>query len=115
MNQIEALRKIRPLGVPGFETRDIAALLGVSPANASVLLSRLARCGLVRRVSRGLWAADDRVGPDRLVEQLAAPYPAYVSLQSALFKRGLIEQMPSAVYAATLGRGRRVDTPLGAV
>ena len=33
MNQIEALRKIRALGVPGFETRDIAALLGVSPAN----------------------------------------------------------------------------------
>jgi predicted transcriptional regulator of viral defense system len=115
MNQIEALQKIRALGVSGFETRDIAALLDVSPANASVLLSRLARSGLVRRVSRGLWAAGDGIGPDRLVEQLAAPYPAYISLQSALFKRGLIEQMPSVVYAATPGRGRRVSTPLGTV
>ncbi len=115
MNQIEALRKIRALGVPGFETRDIAALLDVSPANASVLLARLARSGLILRVSRGLWAADDRLGKDRLVEQLAAPYPAYVSLQSALFKRGLIEQMPSVVYAVTPGRGRRINTPLGTV
>jgi predicted transcriptional regulator of viral defense system len=115
MNQIEALRRIRALGVPGFETRDVAALLGVSPANASVLLSRLARSGLARRVSRGLWAADDRTGTDRLVEQLAVPYPAYMSLQSALFKHGLIEQMPSMVYAVTPGRSRRVRTPLGTV
>jgi predicted transcriptional regulator of viral defense system len=115
LNQIEALRRIRGLGVPGFETRDVAALLRVSPANASVLLSRLARGGFVRRVARGLWAADDAAGPDRLVEQLAAPYPAYVSLQSALFRRGLIEQVPSVVYAVTPGRTRRVTTPLGAV
>ena len=115
MNQIEALRRIRRLGVPGFETRDIAALLGVSPANASVLLSRLARGGFVRRVSRGRWTADDQAGPERLAEQLAAPYPAYVSLQSALFRNGLIEQVPAVVYAVTPGRSRRVVTPLGTV
>lgn len=39
MNQIEALQRIRRLGVPGFETRDVAALLRVSPANASMVLS----------------------------------------------------------------------------
>jgi predicted transcriptional regulator of viral defense system len=115
VNQIEALRRIRSLGVPGFETRDVAALLRVSPANASVLLSRLGRSGLVYRVARGLWAADAEKGADQLVEQLAAPYPAYVSLQSALFRRGLIEQVPSVVYAVTPGRTRRITTPLGTV
>jgi hypothetical protein len=42
MNQTEALQKIQRLGVPAFETRDVSALLRVKPANASVLLSRLA-------------------------------------------------------------------------
>ena len=115
MNQIEALRRIRGLGVSGFETRDVAALLRVSPANASVLLSRLARSGVVRRVSRGLWLSDEGARLDQLVEQLAAPYPACVSLQSGLFRHGLIEQVPSVVYAVTPGRTRRVATPLGTV
>jgi predicted transcriptional regulator of viral defense system len=50
-----------------------------------------------------------------LPELLAAPYPAYVSMQSALFHHGLIEQIPEVVYAATLARPRRIDTPLATV
>ena len=73
---------------------------------------RLARSGFVRRVSRGLWLADDGARLDRLAERIAAPYPAYVSLQSALFRHGLIKQVPSVVYAVTPGRTRRVRRPL---
>jgi predicted transcriptional regulator of viral defense system len=39
----------------------------------------------------------------------------YVSLQSALSYRGMIEQIPSASYGITCGRGCDVDTPLGRV
>jgi predicted transcriptional regulator of viral defense system len=115
MNQTEALQRIQKLGVPSFETRDISALLRVSPANASVLLSRLAGRGFVRRLTRGRWSIGEQPNREQLAEQVAAPSPAYVSLQSALFRHGLIEQVPEVLYAVTLGRARRVRTSSGAV
>jgi predicted transcriptional regulator of viral defense system len=115
MNQSEALLRIQNLGVNLFETRDVSALLRVSPANASVLLARLASRGFVNRISRGKWSVGDNSNYGQLAEQVAAPAPAYVSLQSALFRHGLVEQVPEVLYAVTLGRARRVVTPLGAV
>jgi predicted transcriptional regulator of viral defense system len=115
MNQTEALQKIQQLGVPSFETRDISALLRVTPANASVLLSRLASRGFVRRLARGRWSIGAQPNREQLAEQVAAPSPAYVSLQSALFRHGLFEQVPEVLYAVTLGRARRVRTPSGTV
>ena len=114
MNQMEALQKIRGLGVASFETRDASALLKVSPANASVLLGRLAGRGLIRRLMRGRWAIGEQATA-LLAEQVAAPSPAYVSLQSALFRHGVIEQVPAMLYAITLGRARRVRTAHGTV
>ena len=115
MNQTEALQKIQQLGVPAFETRDVSALLRVTPANASVLLSRLASRGFLRRLARGRWSIGPQPNREHLAEQIAAPSPAYVSLQSALFRHGLIEQVPDVLYAVTLGRARRVRTPSGTV
>jgi len=115
MNQVEALQKIQQLGVSSFETRDISALLRVTPANASVLLSRLASRGFVRHLARGRWSIGAQSNRGQLAEQVAAPSPAYVSLQSALFRHGLIEQVPEVIYAITLGRARRVQTPDGTV
>lgn len=115
MNQIEALQSIQKLGVPAFETRDVSALLRVSPANASVLLSRLAESGFVRHLARGRWSIGFQPNHEQLAEQVAAPSPAYISLQSALFRHGLVEQVPDVLYAVTLGRARRVRTPTGTV
>jgi predicted transcriptional regulator of viral defense system len=113
MNQSEALQKIQKLGVNAFETRDISALLRVTPANASVLLSRLAERGFISRLTRGHWSMGAQRSGDQQIEQAAAPSPAYLSLQSALFRHGLIEQVPEVHYAATLGRARRILTPMG--
>jgi predicted transcriptional regulator of viral defense system len=110
MNQMEALQRIQALGVPSFETRDVSALLQVSSANASVLLGRLAVRHLVTRLTRGRWTTRE-ASRALLAEQVAAPAPAYVSLQSALFRHGVIEQVPGVSYAVTLGRARRVRTP----
>jgi predicted transcriptional regulator of viral defense system len=115
MNQVEALQKIQQLGVPSFETRDISALLRVTPANASVLLSRLASRGFIRRLARGRWSIGAQPNREHLAEQVAAPSPTYISMQSALFRHGLIEQVPEVLYAATLGRPRRVQTATGTV
>lgn len=45
---------------------------------------------------------------------LAKP-TAYVSLQTALFQHGMIEQISAVIYAVTLARPRRVSTPLGTI
>jgi predicted transcriptional regulator of viral defense system len=115
MNQIEALQRLKRLGTHGFETRDAAAALGVTPANAHMILRRLAHAGLLMHVTRGRWLQSAGVTPFALPELISAPSPAYVSLQSALFHHGLIEQIPAVTYAVTLGRPRRVRTPLGVV
>lgn len=114
MNQAEALRRIQSLGVKAFETRDVSALLRVTPANASVLLSRLASRGFVSRMGRGRWSLGAKPAAP-VLEQLAAPSPAYVSLQSALFRHAMIEQVPAVTFGVTLGRARRVATPGGTV
>jgi predicted transcriptional regulator of viral defense system len=115
VNQIEALRRLKSLGAPGFETRDAAALLGVTPGNAHMILRRLERSGLLIHVSRGRWLSSLDATRFALPELISAPYPSYVSLQSALFHHGLIEQVPAVIYAVTLARPRRVRTPLGVV
>jgi len=115
MNQIEALRRLRELGAPVLETRDASALLEVTPANANMILRRLADQRLVTHLTRGKWLVGSTLARFAMPDLLSAPWPAYVSMQSALFHRGLIEQVPAVVYAATLGKPRRVTTPLGVV
>ena len=115
MNQIEALRRLQQLKVPVFETRDASALLSVSPANANMILRRLADHHLIVHLARGKWLMGTALARFALPELLSAPSPAYVSMQSALFHHGLIEQIPAVVYAATLGKPRRVKTPIAVV
>lgn len=115
MNQIEALQRLRSLATPVVETRDVAALLQVSASNATTILRRLARSGLIVHLSRGRWLVSDQIDRLALPELLSAPWPAYISLQSALFHHGLIEQIPSVIYAVSPARPRRLRTPLGTV
>jgi hypothetical protein len=115
VNQIEALRRLRELRTPVFETRDASALFEVTSANANMILRRLADQELVTHLTRGRWLMGDSLPRFALPELISAPYPAYVSMQSALFHRGLIEQVPAVIYAATLSKPRRVRTPLGTI
>lgn len=114
MKQTEALKRLESLG-QGFETRDAAALLQVTPGNANKILQRLARDGFLAHVARGRWMPSRGLNRNHLPELLALPYPSYISLQSALSAHGLIEQLPVVVYAVTLGRPRRVKTAGGTV
>jgi predicted transcriptional regulator of viral defense system len=115
MNQIEALQRLRTLAAPVVESRDIAALLQVSTSNATTILRRLALKGMIAHLSRGRWLVNEKIDRFALPELISAPYPAYVSMQSALFHHGLIEQIPSVVYAVTPARPRRLQTPLGTI
>jgi len=115
MNQIEALQRLRTLATPAVETRDVAALLQVSASNATTILRRLAAERMVVHLSRGRWLVNQKIDRLALPELISAPYPAYISLQSALFHHGVIEQIPSILYAVTPARPRRLQTPMSTI
>ena len=115
MNQIEALQRLRTLATPAVESRDVAALLQVSASNATTILRRLAAEEMITHLSRGRWLVNQEIDRLALPELISAPDPAYVSLQSALFHHGLVEQIPSILYAVTPGRPRRFRTPMGTI
>lgn len=98
-----------------FTTADILTLTGLAPSAATQALSRLAGEGLVARLKRGVWvnrlAAD--VDPYEAVPYLRPPWPAYVSLHSALADHGIIEEVPHVVYAVSAALPKRYRTPVG--
>jgi predicted transcriptional regulator of viral defense system len=115
MTLLDALSTIASMNAPVFTTSDVAARLRVPNGHASVMLARLAAAGQVIRLRRGVWALPNRVDPLALPEYVTSPFPAYVSLQSALYLHGMISQMPAVTYAVSLARTRRFTTPLGTV
>ena len=115
MRLIDALTTLAAMRAPVFDTGDAAARLGVKAAHASTILARLAAAKHVVRLRRGVWAFRDRVDALALPEYLTSPFPSYVSLQSALYRHGMIEQVPAITYAVSLARTRRFTTPLGTV
>lgn len=114
MNPTTALAILRQLGVAALDTADAAAALGLTTAAASQTLTRLARAGLLCNVRHGTWWLEEALDPLRLPETLTAPFPSYVSLQTALYRHGLIEQIPEVVYAVSLGKTKRLNTKVGA-
>jgi predicted transcriptional regulator of viral defense system len=114
MNASEALRRLRALQVPVITTADAAAALHLRTDATSQTLRRLREAGLVFSIRKGLWALDAPPASVALVEYVTWPYPGYVSLQSALYMRAMIEQIPSVLYVVSLGRAARIRTAVGA-
>jgi predicted transcriptional regulator of viral defense system len=115
MTLLDVLAAVGSMDSPAFTTREAAARLRMTNGHASASLARLAAAGQMIRLRRGVWALPNRVDPLALPEYLTAPFPAYVSLQSALYLHGMITQMPAMTYGVTLARTRRFTTPLGTV
>lgn len=113
MSAIEQLAALRKLRVPAVTTSEASAVWGASISAASQSLRRLAAAGLLIGLRKGLWSLEERPDPQALLEYVTAPYPSYLSLQSALHLHGMIEQIPTATYAVTLARSGSVKTKLG--
>ena len=94
MTSGEIIARLRSLRLPAVTTADVAAALGMSVPAASHALSRFADVGLVTPVRRGLWALQEHPDPLVLADHVTAPYPSYVSLQTALHQHGMIDQIP---------------------
>lgn len=113
MNAAAALARLRALGKPVLTTDDAVLALGAERSAVTHTLKRLASAGLLKRIRHGLWATDPNLDPLLLPEYLTAPFPSYVSFQSALFFHGMVSQIPSVIFVASLAQTRRVRTTLG--
>lgn len=113
MNATQAFGELRAFGGPVIETREAAALLRTSVSSMSRLLRAMSEAGVVRRIRHGLWALDPDIDPFVAVPYLTSPYPAYVSLWSALATHDMIEQIPAQIYVASLDRTQQITTGLG--
>ena len=108
----EALGSLRRMGKPVITTGDAALRLRLTRSAATRALGRLAAAGLVLHLRHGLWSLDPRIDPLLLPEYLTAPFPAYVSLLSALHLHGMISQIPRVIYVASLAPTKRIKTGL---
>lgn len=115
MRLVEILAKIQQLQQPIFQTKDIAAYLHIKNATASKILARLAQHKHITHLRSGLWGISDKIDPLMLPEYLAAPFPSYVSLQTALYYHGLIAQIPTNIYAVSLARSKKYITSFGTI
>lgn len=113
MKMIDAHAKLLGMREPVFATADAVAHLDLPGSTVSMMLTRLASAGHLVRIRRGLWAIPGQVTALQLTRYLTAPFPSYVSLQSALFHHGLVSQIPDVVYVISPARTRRDATPLG--
>jgi predicted transcriptional regulator of viral defense system len=83
-----------------YSTRQLAKLVGVPDSYAKVYAYRLVQKGMAWRLSCGSisFTHDTFIIASQLIE------PSYVSMHSALYLRGLIDQVPSIVEAVTTKR-----------
>lgn len=115
MKLISALKVIQSVKIPVIETRDVAYQLGVSNEYASKILTRLALEKHIVHLSRSLWSIHPQINPFLLPEYLVAPFPCYISLQTALYHHGMIDQISRVITVVSLARTRKIITPLATV
>lgn len=97
MKWLEVDRKLAASGLAVFTDREFRSITGATPTSAKFQLIRYARRGLLRRLKRGLYAAEARL-PSKWTLANRLYRPSYISLESALSYYGLI---PETVYSVT--------------
>lgn len=114
MNLLNAYQKLKKLE-PTFFTKDAAFILNVSNQYAAMILTRLAKQNTLVHLARGRWAYSESVDPLLLPSILSFPMKAYVSLYSALYYRGMIDQIPNTIFAISNGKTKIFNTPLAKI
>jgi predicted transcriptional regulator of viral defense system len=113
MRSTEAFSLLKTNLQPFFTTREASAMLGLSLSYTTELLQGLTRDGLIRRIEQGHWAIDPKATPLAYASWVAMPLPSYVSLYTALFHYGIIQQIPRTIYVISLAKTEVVQTDLG--
>lgn len=113
MKLVEALNTLKKFDQPVITTNDAAVLLKINNAHASKLLSRLVENQQLIKLKRGLWGFPEKSDLLNIPSYFTAPFPCYISLQTALYHHGMISQIPEVIYAVSLARTERVKISLG--
>ena len=114
MKLIDAYTELLELKLPVLQTKDVAAYFNISINHANKLLSRISESKRIVHIRRGTWVFPD-IEPLILPSLLTAPFPAYVSLQTALYYHGMISQIPNIIYAVSLARTYLYKTPIASI
>ncbi len=101
MTLLEALNLLKQQSSPVLKTHEAAGLLKLSRPHTSQVLRRLALQDNIIALKRGLWLIDLSLDGYQLTSYMTAPFPGYVSLQSALYLHGMISQIPDLIYVMT--------------
>jgi predicted transcriptional regulator of viral defense system len=114
MRSIDALAALGTVGKSIITTAEASAVWRMDPASSSKTLSRLAASKLVQKVHQGVWSiGGDAPDPFEVAPVLTRPYPNYVSMYSALFNHGIIDQIPRTIDLMSLGRPMKLETAVG--
>jgi predicted transcriptional regulator of viral defense system len=114
MRALEFLNQLNDLKIPLVQTREIASVLNISVSSAGKYLENLREQNFVEKITHGKWALKNgNFDPLQAAEFITAPKESYISLHTALFYHGMIEQIPGQIYAVTVDRSRTVHTPVG--
>lgn len=114
MTSLEALKRLKALETPLIETRDVAQMFRISVDLAGKHLESLRKEHFIKKISRGRWLIEGKdFDPLQVAEFLVSPQESYISLHTALFYHGMIEQIPGRIYSVTLDRTRVISSPLG--
>ncbi len=114
MKLIDAYTKLRQIEQPVIQTQDAAIYLNITVKHASKLLARLHTAKRMIHIARGLWAFHD-IDPLIIPQYITAPFPSYISLQTALFFHGMVSQIPQIIYAVSLARTRKYKLPTASI
>ncbi len=107
MRLLEAKQKIQGLRIPLLQTHEVAKILDLSNSQASLILHRLQEANEIVSIKKGLWLLEKDTNAFSIGEYLARPYPAYISLQSALYLHGMVSQIPTTIFLVTLARSQK--------
>jgi len=111
MNAAARYHQLLSVGRPVVATYEAAAAWRSSLSAASKTLARLADTGLITKIRHGIWhIGTGRPDPAAVLPVLTNPYPSYISGWSALSRHGMIDQIPSAIFAVSLDKATTFDT-----
>ncbi len=91
-----------------FRTVDFATLLGRDMTSVRVELSRLTSRGMLSRASKGLYL-NPYNPPTQDEMAMVLRSPAYISMESALARQGILSQSPFTLTLVTTGSTGTVD------
>lgn len=107
MKTIDMIKTISRTGRRIFTVADIAKLVGSNNANTIYkTVERLIKNGILSKLNKGLYFAT--ATPPDLFEIANGLYvPSYVSLESALYRYGVVSQAPYTITSVSTNRSKK--------